>query len=289
MAAAPLRWASKPVEVHCDMGEAFGNWTMVFRPLLPISAQRLGPPTTKRLTSRDDVACPPVPKQKGVDEAIMPHITSCSIACGFHAGDPVVMYRTVKAAQRHEMKMDPLECEKMVIYQIGALKAFLDIEGLDLSHVSPHGALYGVMAKDKAICEAVCHAVRHFTTHDGAPVPLIGASNTLMETTAADLGIPFVQEVIADLEYDENGDCIIPRTHDAVDPEAVRVRLAHALRSGTIEGRDTKEGKHKKHVVDLKLSSAPLSLCVHSDTPGAAQVAGVTRDVVDDFNEEHFA
>lgn len=119
MAKADLPWASKPVEIHCDMGEAFGNWTM------------------------------------GDDEAIMPHIDSCSIACGFHAGDPMVMYKTVKAAQRHnvrigahpsyldlqgfgrrEMKMDDVECEKMVIYQIGALKAFLDIEGIPLSHIS---------------------------------------------------------------------------------------------------------------------------------------------------------
>ena len=85
----------------------------------------------------------------------MPHINSCSIACGFHAGDPMVMYKTVKAAQRHglrvgahpsyldlqgfgrrEMAMAAVECEKMVVYQIGALKAFLDIEGIPLSHVS---------------------------------------------------------------------------------------------------------------------------------------------------------
>lgn len=85
----------------------------------------------------------------------MPFITSCSIACGFHAGDPMVMYKTIKAAQKHnvrigahpafpdlqgfgrrEMKMDSVECEKMVIYQIGALKAFLDIEGIPLSHIS---------------------------------------------------------------------------------------------------------------------------------------------------------
>lgn len=94
-------------------------------------------------------------RRQGDDEAILPHINSCSIACGFHAGDPMVMYKTVKAAQRHgvrigahpsfldlqgfgrrEMKMDALECEKMVVYQIGALKAFLDIEGIPLSHVS---------------------------------------------------------------------------------------------------------------------------------------------------------
>ncbi|KAK4093992.1 hypothetical protein Purlil1_1483 [Purpureocillium lilacinum] len=266
MAKTTLKWASKPVEIHCDMGEAFGNWTM------------------------------------GDDEAIMPHITSCSIACGFHAGDPMVMYKTVKAARRHgvrigahpsfldlqgfgrrEMKMDPVECEKMVIYQIGALKAFLDIEGIPLSHVSPHGALYGVMCKDKPICEAVCRAARHFTAPDGTPVPMIGASGTFMESVCAEMGIPFLQEVIADLEYDENGDCIISRTHEAVDLQALRSRLAGALRTGTIESKERKE------MVDLKLGAAPLSLCIHSDTPGATEVAAATRQAVDDFNKECFS
>ncbi|PHH91283.1 hypothetical protein CDD83_1093 [Cordyceps sp. RAO-2017] len=263
MAPTSMPWASKPVEIHCDMGEAFGNWKM------------------------------------GDDEAIMPYITACSIACGFHAGDPLVMYETVKSAQRHkvrigahpsfldlqgfgrrEIKMDALECEKMVIYQIGALKAFLDIEGIPLSHVSPHGALYGVMCKDKTICEAVCRAARHFTSSGGAPVPMIGAANTLMETTCAAMGIPFIQEIIADLEYDENGDCIISRTHEALNLQALRARLAHALRSGTIESRD------EKQMVDLKLSTAPLSLCVHSDTPDATRIVGITREVVDGFNKE---
>lgn len=92
---------------------------------------------------------------QGDDESLMPYITSCSIACGFHAGDPVVMQKTIKLALKHgvrigahpsfldlqgfgrrEMKMDSHECEMMVIYQIGALKAFLDIEGVPLSHIS---------------------------------------------------------------------------------------------------------------------------------------------------------
>ncbi|KYK54809.1 lactam utilization protein LAMB [Drechmeria coniospora] len=265
-AATPPPWASKPVEIHCDMGEAFGNWKM------------------------------------GDDEAIMPHITSCSIACGFHAGDPMVMYETVKAATRHgvrigahpsyldlqgfgrrEMKLDALECEKMVIYQIGALKAFLDIEGVPLSHVSPHGALYGVMCRDRVTCEAVCRAARHFTGPDGAaPVPMIGAAGTLMETVCAEMGIPFIQEIIADLEYDENGDCIISRTHDAVDLDGLRARLGCALGTGMIES------KEKKQMVDLKLGRAPLSLCIHSDTPDATAVAAATRRAVDGFNEETF-
>ncbi|KAM3488037.1 hypothetical protein MY3957_008654 [Beauveria namnaoensis] len=267
MADTDLPWASKPIEIHCDMGEAFGNWTM------------------------------------GDDEAIMPHITSCSVACGFHAGDPMVMYKTVKAARRHgirigahpsyldlqgfgrrEIQTDGVECEKMVIYQIGALKAFLDIEGIPLSHISPHGALYGVMCKDKTVCEAVCRAAKHFTSPDGTtPVPMIGAAGTLMETTCAAMGIPFVQEIIADLEYDEHGDCIISRTHDAVDLDALRTRVREALQTGRIACKDG--GKRR---VDLKLGAAPLSLCIHSDTPGAVEVAVEVRRVVEEFNRQRF-
>ncbi|KAM3460960.1 hypothetical protein BB8028_0003g00230 [Beauveria bassiana] len=267
MADTDLPWASKPIEIHCDMGEAFGNWTM------------------------------------GDDEAIMPHITSCSIACGFHAGDPMVMYKTVKAARRHgirigahpsyldlqgfgrrEIQMDGVECEKMVIYQIGALKAFLDIEGIPLSHISPHGALYGVMCKDKTVCEAVCRAAKHFTSPDGTtPVPMIGAAGTLMETTCAAMGIPFVQEIIADLEYDEHGDCIISRTHDAVDLDALRTRVREALQTGRIA---CKEGGKRR--VDLKLGAAPLSLCIHSDTPGAVEVAVEVSRIVEEFNRQRF-
>ncbi|KAL1868416.1 hypothetical protein VTK73DRAFT_3710 [Phialemonium thermophilum] len=257
-------WAVKPIEIHCDMGEAYGNWKM------------------------------------GDDEAIMPYITSCSIACGFHAGDPMVMAKTVAAAKQHNIRvgahpsfhdiqgfgrrviqLDPVECEHMVVYQIGALKAFLDIAGLPLSHVSPHGALYGVMCKDLEICRAVCRAAKNFRTPEGVPVPMIGAPNTIMETTCAEMGIPFIQEIIGDLEYDAEGNCKIPRTHDEVDLAGLRKRLTHALHTGEIECKET-DG-----FVDLKLSHvAPLSLCVHSDTPGAVEVAAATRRVVDEFNKE---
>ncbi|KAJ4232315.1 hypothetical protein NW759_002703 [Fusarium solani] len=263
MSTTSPKWASKSIGIHCDMGEAFGNWAMAY------------------------------------DEAIMPYISACSIACGFHAGDPLVMYKTVKAAKKHnikvgahpsfpdlqgfgrrEMKMDAIECEKMVIYQIGALKAFLDIEGLPLSHVSPHGSLYGVMCKDKSICEAVCRASIQFTDSAGLPVPMIGAPNTIMESTCAEMGIPFVQEIIGDLEYNKHGDCIISRSHERPDLAALRSRLGYALRTGAIECKET-DG-----FVDLKLSAAPLSLCIHSDTPGASEVAAATREVVNAFNEE---
>ncbi|PMB67611.1 Lactam utilization protein lamB [Beauveria bassiana] len=226
MADTDLPWASKPIEIHCDMGEAFGNWTM------------------------------------GDDEAIMPHITSCSVACGFHAGDPMVMYKTVKAARRHGIR-------------IGAHPSYLDLQGF---------ALYGVMCKDKMVCEAVCRAAKHFTSSDGTtPVPMIGAAGTLMETTCAAMGIPFVQEIIADLEYDEHGDCIISRTHDAVDLDALRTRVREALQTGRIACKNG--GKRR---VDLKLGAAPLSLCIHSDTPGAVEVAVEVSRVVGELNRQRF-
>ena len=137
------------------------------------------------------------------------------------------------------------------------------------------------MCKDKVICEAVCRAAKHFTSEDGVPVPMIGAANTLMETTCAAMGIPFIQEVIADLEYDENGDCIISRTHDAPDLDALSGRLRDALRTGDMPSSG--DGK----LVPLKLSNAPLSLCIHSDTPGANEVGKVVRQVVDEFNGEY--
>lgn len=136
------------------------------------------------------------------------------------------------------------------------------------------------MCKDQAICEAVCRAAKHFTTADGKPVPMIGAANTLMETTCRRMGIPFIQEVIADLDYDENGDCIISRTHDALDLEALRARILDVLRRGIIRARGS------GRVVDLKLTHAPLSLCIHSDTPKASDVAAATRAVVNEFNRE---
>ncbi|KAM3547628.1 hypothetical protein ARSEF4850_009902 [Beauveria asiatica] len=144
----------------------------------------------------------------GDDEAIIPHVTSCSIACGFHAGDPM-----------------------------------------------PHGALYGVMCKDKTVCEAVCRAAKHFTSPNGTtPVPIIGAAGTLMETTCAAMGIPFVQEIIADLEYDEHGDYIISQTHDAVDLDNLRTRVRETLQTGRIACKDG-----RKRRVDLKLQCPPKS------------------------------
>lgn len=108
---------------------------------------------------------------------------------------------------------------------------------------------------------------------------MIGAPNSIMETTCGDMDIPFIQEFVCDLEYDENGNCLIPRTHDPLDVQTFRPRLMNALKTGFVA---SKEGETE---VDLKLSGAQLSLCIHSDTPGSEVIAAATREVVDEFNK----
>lgn len=107
---------------------------------------------------------------------------------------------------------------------------------------------------------------------------MIGAPNTIMESTCAEMGIPFIQEYVCDLEYDKNGNCLIPRTHEALDLVGFRPRLMNTLKTGLMESKDGKD------LVDLKLSSAKLSLCIHSDTPSAELIAAMTKEVVDEFN-----
>lgn len=97
------------------------------------------------------------------------------------------------------------------------------------------------------------------------------------------MSIPFIQEFIADLEYDENGNCIITRTHEAVDVSSMGARLARTLRSGSVPSKGSGKG------VDLKFTAAPLSICVHSDTPGSTDIAAKIRSVVDEFNRETFS
>src|SRR5919109_1210433 len=138
----------------------------------------------------------------GDDAAIMPYITLANVACGFHASDPTVMHRTVRLAKQHgvkvgahpslpdlqgfgrrEMKMDPKELADCLIYQVGALKAFLDAEGMALNHIKPHGALYGMAARSEEIANAICDAADVFK------VPLLGMARTKHEEIYPKRGI----------------------------------------------------------------------------------------------------
>ena len=148
---------TKTIDLNCDMGESFGAWTM------------------------------------GQDDAVLAHVTSANIACGFHAGDPATMRRTVAAAVargvaigahpslpdlagfgRREMRVTPDETYSMTLYQIGALAAITRAAGSTLHHVKPHGALYNMAAKHRALADAIASAVRDF---DDALI-LVGLANS---------------------------------------------------------------------------------------------------------------
>jgi 5-oxoprolinase (ATP-hydrolysing) subunit A len=209
------------------------------------------------------------------DEALMPFIDLANVACGFHAADPTIMHETVRLAKKHAVKVgahpslpdlqgfgrramviSPAEVTDLVTYQIGALKAFLDVENVRLNHVKPHGALYGMAARDEKIAGAIADAVLPFG------VPVLGMAFTAHETVYKNRGIEFIPEFYADLEYDGDGNLILSRVHDAVDPANAAARVQRVMREHVVT---TTSGK------DIPVNAD--TVCVHSDTPSAVAIA----------------
>jgi 5-oxoprolinase (ATP-hydrolysing) subunit A len=227
------------VALNADIGEAYGMWRL------------------------------------GDDEAIMPHVALANVACGFHAGDPVVMRDTVALAQAHgvrvgahpsypdlqgfgrrEMEMEADELTAAIVYQVGALRAFLDAAGLELNHLKPHGALYGRAARDEAVAHAIADAAEVFG------VPVLGMAGTVHEAVYTSRGLRFVAEYYADLDYADDGSLIITRRHDAYDPDEAVHRAIRAVVDGVAVARSGAEIPMRADCV-----------CIHSDTPGAAELA----------------
>ena len=235
--------------INCDMGESFALYKM------------------------------------GDDEGMMPHITIANIACGFHASDPSVMAHTVRLAKRHnvkvgahpslpdlqgfgrrEMKMRPEELTDCIVYQVGALKGFLEREGMALFHVKPHGSLYGMAARSPEVAKAVADAAKVFN------VPVLGMAGTLHEQVYPAEGLQFISEYYADLEYADDGLLIITRQHQAVDPKRAAKRALRAVREGVVESTN---GKAVRVRADC--------ICVHSDTPNAVEVAQAVKAAVAEY------
>lgn len=234
------------VSINCDMGESFGLYKM------------------------------------GDDEAVMPFITEANVACGFHGSDPNHIRKTVEMAKSHgvkvgahfslpdlpgfgrrEMKIDRAEMANIVLYQIGALKGFLDVAGLKLSHMKPHGALYGMAAREEHIAHAICDACEAFG------VPMFGLSGTLHEDIYTARGLQFVPEFFADLDYDESGKLLITREHSALDPQAVAKKALRAVEEGVVVSTSGKD-------VPVKAQT----ICIHSDTPNVTEIAKAVRDAL---------
>ena len=236
----------KPLTINCDMGESYGIYHL------------------------------------GDDESVMPYVTHANIACGFHASDPKVMWRTVRMAKRHglkvgshpglpdkegfgrrEIKLSREEVAALIIYQTGALKAFLEAEGVPLSHIKPHGALMGMAMRDNHIAEGVADAVQ------ALGVPIIACTDSEMTRVFDARGVEYSCEFYADLDYDDEGRQIIAMTHEAVDPAAAAGKVLRALTKGTalsVNGREVRV--------------AADSICVHSDTPNAIAIAKAVQQGV---------
>jgi 5-oxoprolinase (ATP-hydrolysing) subunit A len=219
----------------------------------------------------------------GNDDGLLPLIDTANVACGFHAGDPVGMHEMVAKASgagitvgahpglpdpvgfgRREMKLFPEEVRDIVLYQVGALSAFLAAEGLALDHIKPHGSLYGMVARDEQLMDAVCDVAVQYE------VPVYGMAGTAHEEVAKRRGVGFVSEFYVDLGYRADGSLIIPRRPSATPPEVAVARARRALADGVTEA-DTGER------VPVRVES----ICVHSDTPNAVDVATAVRRELD--------
>jgi UPF0271 protein len=232
------------IDLNADMGESYGRWTL------------------------------------GNDEALMPHLTSANIACGFHGGDPHVMRKTVGLALEHgvgigahvglpdllgfgrrRIAVSPGELRDYVLYQAGAMKAYAEAAGAQLQHVKPHGVMYTMVQEDLALAQEVADAVAEL----GDGVILLLASKTVAEA-AAQAGVPFVPEGYVDLDYGSDGKLVIERVKQLRDPEAMAERAVRLATEGKVPTLDGGE-------LELEASS----ICVHGDAPNAPEIAAAIR------------
>jgi 5-oxoprolinase (ATP-hydrolysing) subunit A len=220
----------------------------------------------------------------GHDEEFMQYITSANIACGFHAGDYSVMKRTVQLAKqagvqvgahpglpdlqgfgRREMKLSPEEVYDIIIYQTGALKAFVEASGMRLHHIKPHGSLYGMAHRMEDIAKAICQAAKDIDPDIYVYIMKKG----IIAQIAGEMGVKTVYELYSDLNYDAEGNLVITRAHDTHAPDAVASRVRRMIVDQKVVALDGS---------DLDIEGE--SVCVHCDTPGAFDIVKAVRDVL---------
>ncbi|MBI3989533.1 MAG: LamB/YcsF family protein [candidate division NC10 bacterium] len=234
------------IDLNCDMGEAFGIYRL------------------------------------GDDAELMRYITSANVACGFHAGDPVIMRRTVLLAKQYEVRvgahpsfpdlqgfgrrvieLSPSETKDCVLYQVGALLAFAKAAGVQLQHVKPHGALYNVAARDPEVARAVAEAVAEAGDH----LVLVGLYGSELIEAGKKVGLRVAQEAFADRAYNEDGTLVSRRLPGSVihDAEEVAGRVLQLVAGRTVA------------ITGKEILLRPDTICLHGDTPGAGGLAKLIR------------
>ena len=237
----------KMIDLNSDIGESFGAWTM------------------------------------GNDEGVLDAVSSANVACGFHAGDPLVMLKTVDLCAkknraigahhgypdlvgfgRRTMTCSAEEVYADCLYQIAALGGMCKAKGMALQHVKPHGALYNQAAQDPVLAGAIARAV-----HDYDPkLILLGLANSCFETAAKEVGILFAAEAFADRGYRPDGSLVPRKQPGAIihDVEQAAKRVVRMALEGKVECADGT-------VIDFQ----PHSICFHGDTPEAVEMAQAAK------------
>ena len=207
----------------------------------------------------------------GMDEEILPYITSANLACGFHASDPVVMSKSVEACKRNSvavgahpgfpdlqgfgrrnMIIPPKEVKAMVMYQIGALDAFCRANGITMQHVKPHGALYNMAGKDYELARAVCEAIADVNPR----LILMAQAGSQMQKAAEEMHLKMAREIFADRAYEEDGSLVARNKPGAMitdENEAIE-RVITMVRQGKVAAITGKE-------IPIQADS----VCVHGD------------------------
>lgn len=240
--------------LNCDMGESFGAWTM------------------------------------GNDALAMPLIDQANLACGYHAGDPLTMQRSVALAVRHgvsigahpaypdlqgfgrrSLSCSPEEARALVLYQLGALEAFCRAAGTQVAYVKPHGALYNDLVRNDALLEAVLDACRSFRS--GLPLMVLALPDNCREARLAEAaGVPLLFEAFADRAYQADGQLAPRRVAGAVHQDPERI-LGQALAIARRQPFADIDGKPIRLQAD--------SLCVHGDNPESLGVLRRLRALLD--------
>ena len=239
---------AKYIDLNCDMGESYGRWTL------------------------------------GNDEEVMPHLTSANLACGFHAGDPHIMRRSVALAQRYGvaigahpglpdligfgrrvLNVSPQELKDYIHYQTGALSAFARAAGTSLQHVKPHGVQYTMYERNLDLARACAEAVQELD----ADLILMTMADTKFDAEARKTGVRVAGEGFADRPYTREKELVWPRTV-ITDPHQAAEQAVTMAKEGKVR---TVDGD----LVDVNVQT----ICVHGDTPGAEKIVAAVRQLLE--------
>lgn len=226
----------------------------------------------------------------GLDEEVIQHISSANIACGWHAGDPVVMEKTVEMAAkkgvavgahpgfldlmgfgRREMTLTKEEAKAYMKYQIGALWGFAKSKGVKIQHVKPHGALYNMAAKNEVLAKAIAEAIYEVD----ADMILVGLANSELTKAGKSIGLKVANEVFADRAYNPDGTLVSRKVEGAVihDTDRAIARVIRMVKEGKVEAVNGE---------DVAIQAD--TICVHGDNPSAVAFVEAIRRTLESEN-----